>query len=51
MNLGRNIWQNEHPIAMIKALRALIHESATATEAHEIYNEIKSGRKAVASGV
>jgi putative autoinducer-2 (AI-2) aldolase len=47
VNLGRNVWQNEHPIAMIKALRAIIHENATAKEAHEIYNEIKSGRERV----
>jgi putative autoinducer-2 (AI-2) aldolase len=51
VNLGRNIWQNEHPIAMIKSLRAVIHENATAKEAHEMYMEIKSGRMAVASEV
>ena len=51
VNLGRNIWQNPHPVAMIKAIRAIIHENATAQEAHEIYNEIKSGRRPVTSGV
>lgn len=45
VNLGRNVWQNDHPVAMIKALRAIIHENATAKEAHEIYNEVKSGRE------
>ena len=24
--MGRNIWQNDHPVAMIKAVRAIIHE-------------------------
>ncbi len=47
VNLGRNIWQNEHPIAMIKALYGIIHENATAKEAYEIYNEVKSGRQRV----
>ncbi|HHT9153750.1 MAG TPA: 3-hydroxy-5-phosphonooxypentane-2,4-dione thiolase [Candidatus Hypogeohydataceae bacterium YC40] len=47
VNLGRNVWQNEHPIAMIKALRAIIHENATAREAFEMYNGIKSGRERV----
>lgn len=51
VNLGRNIWQNPHPVAMAKAIWAIIHENATAQEAHEVYKEIKSGRKPVASGV
>lgn len=41
VNLGRNIWQNEHPVAMIKALRAIIHENATAEEADDIFNDLK----------
>lgn len=41
VNLGRNIWQHEHPVAMIKALRAIIHEEATAKDAHEIFTDIK----------
>jgi len=45
VNLGRNIWQNEHPVAMIKALRAVIHENATPKEAQEIYESIKSGKR------
>jgi len=45
VNLGRNIWQDEHPVAMIKALRAVIHKNATPQEAEEIYNSEKSGKK------
>ncbi|MEK6589743.1 MAG: 3-hydroxy-5-phosphonooxypentane-2,4-dione thiolase [Nitrospinota bacterium] len=41
VNLGRNIWQNNHPVAMIKAIRAIIHENASAKEAHELLNDIK----------
>lgn len=41
VNLGRNIWQNEYPVAMIKAIRAIIHENATAKEAHRIYESEK----------
>lgn len=37
VNLGRNIWQNEYPVAMIKALRAIIHENATAKQANDIF--------------
>ena len=43
VNLGRNIWQNEHPVAMIKAIRAIIHENATAEQAQELYDSVKSG--------
>ncbi|HCJ67102.1 MAG TPA: 3-hydroxy-5-phosphonooxypentane-2,4-dione thiolase [Elusimicrobia bacterium] len=42
INLGRNIWQNEHPVAMIKALRAIVHEKATVKEANEIFESSKS---------
>lgn len=41
VNLGRNIWQNEHPVAMIKALRAIVHENATVEDAVEIFNSNK----------
>ncbi len=44
VNLGRNIWQNDSPVAMIKALRAIIHGRATPKEAQELYEE---GRRPV----
>jgi len=43
VNLGRNIWQNEHPVAMIRAIRAIIHENATPEQAQELYDSVKSG--------
>lgn len=42
VNLGRNIWQNDYPVAMMKAMRAIIHKKATPEQAQEIYEEIKS---------
>ena len=42
VNLGRNIWQHDYPVAMIQALRAIIHGSATPEEAQEIFNSVKS---------
>jgi putative autoinducer-2 (AI-2) aldolase len=42
VNLGRNIWQNAFPVAMIKALRAIIHENASPKEAQELYDSIKN---------
>ena len=41
LNLGRNVWQNDHPVAMMKALRAIIHEKVTAKQAAEIFEEEK----------
>jgi putative autoinducer-2 (AI-2) aldolase len=43
VNLGRNIWQNEHPVAMIKALRAIIHENSTPEQAQKLYDSVKAG--------
>ncbi len=45
VNLGRNVWQNDYPVAMIKALRAIIHEKATVKEANKILGQEK-GKKA-----
>jgi putative autoinducer-2 (AI-2) aldolase len=39
VNLGRNIWQHDHPVAMIKALRTIIHEKHTAKEAFEVFKK------------
>ena len=41
VNLGRNIWQHEHPVAMAKAIRAIIHENATPKEAQAIFDKNK----------
>jgi len=44
INLGRNIWQNPHPVAMIRALRAVIHENYTAEAAYELFNNLKKDK-------
>ena len=43
VNLGRNVWQNPHPVAMARALHAIIHGNAAVEEALEVFNEVKSG--------
>jgi len=45
VNLGRNIWQHDHPVAMAKAIRAVIHENATPKEAQAIFDKNKSSKK------
>jgi putative autoinducer-2 (AI-2) aldolase len=44
VNLGRNIWQTENPVASIKAIRAIIHEGYTAQEADDLYNQVIAGK-------
>jgi putative autoinducer-2 (AI-2) aldolase len=41
LNLGRNVWQHDHPVAMMKALRAIVHEKATVKDAQEIFSDQK----------
>ena len=36
IDMGRNIWQSDHPVAMLKALRAIVHEKATVEEALQV---------------
>ena len=45
VNLGRNVWQHAHPVAMAKALRAVIHQKAAPKDALEIFNEEKDKSK------
>jgi putative autoinducer-2 (AI-2) aldolase len=42
VNLGRNIWQDECPAGVARALQAVIHEKATPKEANDLYLEMKS---------
>ena len=42
VNLGRNVWQNPHPVPMMRALNAIIHKNSTPKEAEELYEELSS---------
>jgi len=37
LNLGRNVWQSPYPLAMVKALRAIVHDQASVKLALEIF--------------
>ncbi len=39
VDMGRNIFQSDHPVSMIKAVRAIVHGGATANQAFEIYSK------------
>lgn len=37
LDMGRNIFQSAHPVAMAEAIRKIVHEKATDKEAYEFY--------------
>jgi putative autoinducer-2 (AI-2) aldolase len=45
INLGRNVWQNPYPVAMIRALRSIIHENSKAKEAWKLFKDLKNVKK------
>ena len=49
INLGRNIWQSEHPVPMIRALRHIVHENGSINEAQEVFDRAKAENGRVAS--
>ena len=42
VDMGRNIFQSEAPVAMIKAVRSVVHENETAEKAFALYNSLKA---------
>ena len=42
VNLGRNVWQHPHPVAMMKALNSIIHGGATPKQALDLFMTIKT---------
>jgi putative autoinducer-2 (AI-2) aldolase len=43
VDMGRNIFQSDSPVGMIKAVRSIVQENRGAEEAFEIYQEEKAG--------
>ena len=42
VDMGRNIFQSESPIAMIQAVRAVVHDREKPEKAYELYNTLKN---------
>ncbi len=42
VDMGRNIFQSEAPIAMIQAIRAVVHENEKPAKAFDLYKTLKS---------
>ncbi|MDD5005304.1 MAG: 3-hydroxy-5-phosphonooxypentane-2,4-dione thiolase [Candidatus Omnitrophica bacterium] len=41
VDMGRNIWQSEFPVAKIKAIRAIVHENASVKKASDLFSSLK----------
>ena len=39
--MGRNIWQSEHPAAMIQAIHGIVKNGLNVKEALELYDDVK----------
>ncbi len=42
VDMGRNVFQSDAPVAMIQAVRRVVHCGASAEEGYELYRELKS---------
>jgi putative autoinducer-2 (AI-2) aldolase len=42
VDMGRNVFQAESPIAMIQAVRGVVHDALTPDQAFEMYNDLKA---------
>ena len=47
VDMGRNIWQSDHPVAMIRAIRHVVHENGTPQQAYDLFNTLKEEEKHV----
>ena len=41
VDMGRNIFQSDSPVGMIRAVRAIVHDQASVKEAYQIYESAK----------
>ena len=50
VDMGRNIFQSDSPVGMIKAVRAIVHEKISVKEAYKIYESSKAAEPKRAAG-
>ena len=42
VDMGRNVFQSEAPVAMLQAVKAVVHDNMSPNQAFELFNELKS---------
>ena len=45
VDMGRNIWQSEHPVPMIIAVKAIVHQNYDVDQAYKLYEKLVSEKK------
>jgi putative autoinducer-2 (AI-2) aldolase len=45
VDMGRNIFQSDAPVAMIKSVRAVVHKNMKPAKAYELYQSLKKQKK------
>jgi len=45
VDMGRNIWQSKWPIAVISAIRSIVHDNASVKKAFDLFNSLKNKKK------
>jgi putative autoinducer-2 (AI-2) aldolase len=40
VDMGRNIWQSENPVPMIRAVRSIVHGNSTVDQAFKLYTQL-----------
>ena len=51
VDMGRNIFQSDSPVGMIKAVNAVVHEGASVDDAFTVYMDEKSASGVTGSGI
>ncbi len=51
VDMGRNIFQSEHPLAMITAVRAVVHDGLGAEDAFELFRSLAADSQLAPAGV
>lgn len=41
IDFGRRVWRHQHPVAMIQALRAVVHDGATPDQAYQLFKQVR----------
>ena len=50
VDMGRNIFQSDSPVGMIRAVRAVVHEGSSVEKAYKVYEDSKGAKARRAAG-
>jgi putative autoinducer-2 (AI-2) aldolase len=51
VDMGRNIFQSDCPLGMIKAVNAVVHTNASVDDAYAVYEDEKSSSASLCGGL